>query len=97
MARTTARLDPAAEAQYPIAWPSRVRVSLRNGQTVTAEVDNPKGDPENPLTRAEAEAKFRGMLAGTPFAARAEALIQLVEGLPNLPSLHSAFPSALGR
>ncbi len=30
-----------------------------NGTTVTAEVDSPKGDPDNPLTPRELEAKFR--------------------------------------
>ena len=29
---------------------SRVEIQLQNGQTLTMQVDYPKGDPENPLT-----------------------------------------------
>jgi 2-methylcitrate dehydratase PrpD len=95
MARTTARLDAAAESRYPVEWPSRVTVTLADGRQLSEQVDNPKGDPENPLSQAEAEDKLRGMLADTPFAARTDALIALVAQLPGVPSLADALPRAL--
>ncbi len=95
IARTVARLDPAAEARYPAEWPSQVTVTLRDGRRASARVANPKGDPENPLSPAEAETKFRGMLAGTPFERSASALIDLVAALPELPSVRGALPAAL--
>ena len=54
------------EAAYPQRWIGKVEVRTTDGRKLTARVDVPKGDPGNPLTRAELEAKavrlarFRG-------------------------------------
>ncbi|MFL5367027.1 MAG: MmgE/PrpD family protein [Myxococcales bacterium] len=58
--------DDEVEAAYPQRWIGKVEARTTNGRTYAARVDVPKGDPENPLTRAELEAKairlasFRG-------------------------------------
>jgi 2-methylcitrate dehydratase PrpD len=57
--RITAVVDPEFEAQYPAAWPARVRLTLADGTILSATVAHPKGDPENPLTSQELENKFR--------------------------------------
>ena len=51
---------------------SRVEIQLHNGQTLTMQVDYPKGDPENPLTWDELCAKF--MSLAVPVYGEAKAL-----------------------
>lgn len=51
---------------------SRVEIQLQNGQTLTMQVDYPKGDPENPLTWEELCAKF--MSLAVPVYGEAKAL-----------------------
>jgi 2-methylcitrate dehydratase PrpD len=81
MERVRLRQSPVMEARYPAAWPVRVSVTLRDGRTLTESVDHPRGDPENPLSWDELEAKFGQMLVGTPWEARVEALIEWVHSL----------------
>ena len=58
--------DDEVEAAYPRRWIGKVEVRTTDGRILVARVDVPKGDPGNPLTRAELEAKairlalFRG-------------------------------------
>lgn len=81
MARTTARIADDLEARYPAQFPARLSLTLADGRRLTEEVLDPKGDPENPLTRDELEAKFVGMLAGTPYAGREQRYLEEVRGL----------------
>ncbi len=70
-------VDPDIEAAYPRHWMGEVRVDTRSGALVEQRVVSPKGDPENPLTRAELEAKTRRLVryAGVADDAQTEALI----------------------
>ena len=58
--------DDEVESAYPQRWIGKIEVRTTDGRTLAARVDVPKGDPGNPLTRAELEAKairlarFRG-------------------------------------
>ena len=58
--------DDEVESAYPQLWIGKIEVRTTDGRTLAARVDVPKGDPGNPLTRAELEAKairlarFRG-------------------------------------
>jgi 2-methylcitrate dehydratase PrpD len=58
--------DDEVEAAYPQRWIGKVEVRTTDGRTFAARADVPKGDPGNPLSRAELEAKairlarFRG-------------------------------------
>ena len=60
-AKVTWELDPEAEAVYPEYYPSTVVATLHDGREVTAHVDYPKGDPENPVSMDEIIAKFNMM------------------------------------
>jgi 2-methylcitrate dehydratase PrpD len=51
-------LDPEAEKLYPKAYPATVIVTMKDGKTFQAQVDFPKGDPENPATIEEIVDKF---------------------------------------
>ena len=49
--------DDEVESLYPRRWIGKVRVTTTDGRSLTCRIDDPKGDPGNPLTRAELEAK----------------------------------------
>jgi 2-methylcitrate dehydratase PrpD len=44
---------------YPAAFPGGVRISLKDGRVLDAELPHQRGGPENPLTDDEVRAKFR--------------------------------------
>ncbi|MFN8633377.1 MAG: MmgE/PrpD family protein [Chloroflexota bacterium] len=81
MQRTTARLDPELDALAPNRLPARVRLLMRDGRQLQHEVLAAKGDPEAPLTEAELAEKFRSLVAGTAYAARADDLVKLITSL----------------
>jgi 2-methylcitrate dehydratase PrpD len=56
-ARVAYDLDPTID--YPRRFVGHVAARLADGRVVTASRDRPRGGPEDPLTRAELEAKFR--------------------------------------
>ncbi len=51
--------DPEIEAAYPRQWIGLVEVETTDGRRLRARVEEPKGDPGNPLSRAELEEKAR--------------------------------------
>lgn len=61
MARVECVPDPELDARYPRQWPCWVEVRTRDGRTLRARVDHPRGDPENPLSREERVAKVRDL------------------------------------
>ncbi len=50
-------LDPEVDQLYPLRWIGKVTVETANGRTLHGRVDEPKGDPGNPLARGELEQK----------------------------------------
>jgi 2-methylcitrate dehydratase PrpD len=58
--------DLRIETNFPQEWPARVAIELDNGQHYEKFVRYPKGDPENPLTWDELEAKFRALTGREP-------------------------------
>jgi 2-methylcitrate dehydratase PrpD len=49
--------DSEIDGLYPRRWVGKVEVRTADGRTLTARVDEPKGDPGNTLTKEELEAK----------------------------------------
>jgi len=58
--------DEEVDAAYPRRWIGKIEVRTTGGRICAARVETPKGDPGNPLSRAELEekavrlAQFRG-------------------------------------
>ena len=67
MTKTVAEVDDSLDRQYPAEWPTRLVLTLLDGTTLSELVTLPKGDPENPLTEAELEDKFRRLVTGTRY------------------------------
>ena len=61
MQELTARIQPYVDddlsAWSRVVTPAKLIVQFRDGQTVEARVDYPKGHPKNPMTEAEFAAK----------------------------------------
>jgi len=87
MARMSVGLSEELDERYPQEWPARVRVALADGRELTRLVKVPRGDPENPLTQAELEEKFRLLITGTGYEEIADALIEGVNRLERLESV----------
>jgi 2-methylcitrate dehydratase PrpD len=84
MAKMSVGLSEELDSRYPQEWPARVRVVLADGRQLIQLVQVPKGDPENPLTQAELEEKFRLLIAGTGYEKMADVLIEGVNRLEKL-------------
>ena len=76
---------------YPAAFPGGVRIRLRDGRTLEADVPYQRGGPENPMTPDEVRTKFRenaGLALGD---AAVEALEEGVLALEEQDDLRSLF------
>ena len=56
--RVTIHHDDELDRAYPARWPAWCEIEFRDGRTLRADVNTSKGDPENPVTPAEAREKF---------------------------------------
>lgn len=65
MERVSLFIDPSLDAIYPRFWPARVEVETTDGEIYSHRIDTPKGDPENPVTDAELDAKFLLLASAT--------------------------------
>ena len=53
------RYETKEYASYPAAFPGGVRIRLRDGRTLEAELPHQRGAPENPMSPDEVRAKYR--------------------------------------
>lgn len=81
MARVHYRTDPALDARYPAHWPAWARITTRDGRVLEAQVDDPKGDPGNPLSPAELRAKCDALMGQAYSDERREAIVHVTERL----------------
>ncbi len=83
--------DEEVEAAYPQRWLGKVHVATRQGRGYETLVTAPKGDPENPLSRDELEAKALRLAAygGAATADEVEAVITLAWNLRNAKDLRA--------
>ena len=85
--KTRVSVDPALTAKYPAAWPTRITITLDNGNVLRGESDFPCGNPENPVSTFTLETKFRALIEprfGAAVANRAIAAIGEIETLPDM-------------
>jgi 2-methylcitrate dehydratase PrpD len=85
------RVEVSADPQISNAFPglrgARATLQFADGRRRSHFVATRKGDPDNPLSGGELEAKFRRLVAATRHRGRETALLEWVRGLPNHPSL----------
>ncbi len=90
--RVTMRIDEQIDRQYPTKWGARVAVKLQSGESLSALVDTPKGDPDNMLTRSELEKKVLSLAdySGVLDKSGMQAIIELAWTLPDIRSFSKA-------
>jgi 2-methylcitrate dehydratase PrpD len=81
MARVVCVRDPALDGDFPARWPATVAIRTRDGRSFSTRIDFPKGDPENPLTPAELEAKFRSLTRDVLAVADQDRIIAAAAGV----------------
>jgi len=91
-ARVVMQLDADVDAAYPARWIGKVSVATTDGRTLHAQVDEPKGDPGNTLSRAEVQDKALRLAAYRDGASEAEMRqvierIQALRGTPRVTRL----------
>lgn len=55
--------DKAFSDMYPVKWACEVEVFTSTGERYIERIENAKGDPMNPLTEAELEEKYMGLVS----------------------------------
>jgi 2-methylcitrate dehydratase PrpD len=82
------RYETREYASYPAAFPGGVRIRLREGRTIEAEMPYQLGAPENPMSEAQVREKFRenSALAGGGFE-RLEETVLTLEHAPDVRGL----------
>ena len=71
-------------AQYPTKFPARVTITLKDDRELTSQRDFPKGDPQEPLSQSEIEAKFLENASAKYAPAEAQELARYILALPEL-------------
>ena len=84
MARVESVRDPALDAVYPRRWPSWVEVRTTDGRTLRSDVQFPLGEPENPLSWAQLEEKFRSITRPVISDARQDEIIAAIHSLERM-------------
>lgn len=70
--------DPAIDEAYPKQWKAWARVRTADGREHEARVDDPRGDPTNPLSVDELRSKFEGLTDGIFSPEEQEGIVDVV-------------------
>jgi 2-methylcitrate dehydratase PrpD len=87
MPKVSVSLAPDLADAYPRRRAARLRLTLTDGTVIEHEQPIRKGDPEDPLTDAELDAKFRELAGPVIGAAAAEVLRRVVREGHALPGI----------
>lgn len=85
--RVTMVVDAELDALAPKYLPHRVTVTTRDGRRLAETVTVPKGDPENRMTAAELDDKFRRLAGGVLAGDAVETVVEQVRGLEEVTDL----------
>ncbi len=81
IARIDVEVDPEMDAVYPERYAGVVTIELRDGRRVRKRVDYSKGMPENRMSPAELDTKFRSLATASVGAEAAEELLVHLAGI----------------
>ena len=76
--RVDVRVAEDCARDYPRMRPARVRLRLRDGSERAVRVDQPYGEPDNPVSDADLEAKFRRLCEPVVGAARCDRIVRII-------------------
>ncbi len=87
MNRISIRTDASLNIYTPGSFPCVLRVSTRDGKTWQVEAPYPPGHPRNRMSAADVEKKFASYTEKMLDKPRRAAIIQMIKGLRDAPSL----------
>jgi 2-methylcitrate dehydratase len=93
MKKITVNEDREFNERYPNSLPCRMTITLKNGARKTAELANPIGHHDRPMSDAQVVDKFRGLAGRKLPAARLDPILERLwrfEGEADLASLFDA-------
>jgi 2-methylcitrate dehydratase PrpD len=94
--RLRVSVSPEVTAKYPAEWGTRLTFSLNDGRRETLSASFPRGNPENPVSTAALEEKFRGLVGPRYGGSLAEGAIAAVRGLEGWGDM-AAFSGRMGQ
>lgn len=89
--RVRVTVAPDLTARYPAEWGTRLTFTLTDGTTQTMSASFPRGNPENPVSTAVLEDKFRALVAPRYDDMMAGQAIALVRELDSCVDVAAAF------
>ena len=91
ISRMNVEEDPEYSGRYPAETNCRIEVTTEGGNQLTAHSAYPKGDPRNPMTDADIEAKFRSLSAQLLTAEQYDRALNLLWSMEEQPNLEELF------
>jgi len=89
--------DAEIEKTFPALYRCDMEIRMKGGKAHRTRVDYPKGDPRNPLTDAEVEAKFHSLADPVLSEGRAKQVVDLVRGLDGERTLQNLMDALAAR
>lgn len=89
--RLQVTVAPDITAKYPAEWGTRLTFTLNGGHQETLSASFPKGNPENPVSTAALEEKFRALVGPRYGHPAAEKAIAAVHSLDTCADMATAF------
>jgi len=87
MSRVHCVEDQEMEKYFPRKWPAKVTIIARGAQKYHAQLEHPKGDPENPLSWEELITKFKNLTLPVFQGDRCSTIVESVRNLENMASV----------
>ena len=91
LSRTRVTVHTDLTDRYPAEWPTRVLVSLRNGDAERGASGYPRGNPENPVSTSHLEEKFLALLTPRYGRAFAYRVLGVARSVDDCPDVHRLF------
>ena len=76
--------DAEMTKNFPAHWDCDVTITMKDGQVYTKHIDLPKGQPGNPMTVAEVDAKFSNMAVKLMPQSQVDQIIKTIDSLDTL-------------
>ncbi len=83
--------DPELNVEYPKKWPAVVELQTQLGNKIITKVEDPKLDPENPMTPEEIIKKFMELSGSQISRTHKNWLIQQILTLENITDINTLF------
>jgi 2-methylcitrate dehydratase PrpD len=87
MDKTRCYTKPDLNKNYPKEWPTEVAITLGDGRKLTSRVQQPSGDPSNPISPERLRSKFEGLASVALSASATQRLYSLARQLWELPRI----------